>query len=134
MDKAARSYTELKDNHHMSELCNLHQNAYDYVNVGGPHKWSLVHCPERRYRIMTTNVTECIILYLKFTRQLPILTLAGFIRNMLQMWFHDRHRATQSIRHQLTDATHFVILKHVDKCGYMIVNPVDWNIFSVKQS
>ncbi|KAK2651343.1 hypothetical protein Ddye_011199 [Dipteronia dyeriana] len=24
------------------------QNAYDYVNTDGPHKWSHVHCPERR--------------------------------------------------------------------------------------
>ncbi|KAK3211783.1 hypothetical protein Dsin_016489 [Dipteronia sinensis] len=38
------------------------------------------------------------------------------------------------MRHQLTDATHLVILKHVEKCGCMSVNPFDWNIFSVKRS
>ncbi|KAK2655685.1 hypothetical protein Ddye_008737 [Dipteronia dyeriana] len=91
MDKAARSYTELKYNCHMEELHNLHQNAYDYVNAAGPHKWSRVHCPERRYRVMTTNVAECINSCLKFTRQLPLLTLEEFIRNILQRWFHDRH-------------------------------------------
>ncbi|KAK3199696.1 hypothetical protein Dsin_023111 [Dipteronia sinensis] len=36
--------------------------------------------------------------------------------------------------HQLTDATHIVMLKRVEKCGYMIVNLVDWNIFSIKWS
>ncbi|KAK3193087.1 hypothetical protein Dsin_024397 [Dipteronia sinensis] len=63
-----------------------------------------------------------------------MLTLVEFIRNMLQCWFHYRHRATQSMRHQLTDAAHLVMLKRVEKCGYMTVNPVVWNIFSVKRS
>ncbi|KAK2647907.1 hypothetical protein Ddye_015396 [Dipteronia dyeriana] len=55
-------------------------------------------------------------------------------RNMVQRWFHDRHRAAQSMRHQLTDAAHLMILKRVEKCNFMIVNPVDWNIFSVKRA
>ncbi|KAK2635245.1 hypothetical protein Ddye_030037 [Dipteronia dyeriana] len=83
---------------------------------------------------MATNVAECINSYLKFAQQLPMLNLTEFIRNMLQRWFYDRHRAAQSMRHQLTDATHLVILKCMDKCNFMTVNPVDWNIFSVKRS
>ncbi|KAK2637703.1 hypothetical protein Ddye_025498 [Dipteronia dyeriana] len=134
MDKAGRSYIELKYNLHMEELRNLYQNAFNYVIDAVPHKWSRVHCPERRYRLMTKNVTECINSCLKITRQLPMLTLAEFIRNMLQGWFHDRHHTVQSIRHQLTDVAHLVILKRVDKYGYMTVYPVDWNIFSMKQS
>ncbi|KAK3211409.1 hypothetical protein Dsin_016115 [Dipteronia sinensis] len=63
-----------------------------------------------------------------------MLTLAEFIRNMLQRWFHDRHRAAQSMRHQLTDVSHLVMLQQVEKCCYITVNPVDWNIFSVKRS
>ncbi|KAI9199116.1 hypothetical protein LWI28_027711 [Acer negundo] len=57
---------------------------------------------------------------------------AEFIRNMLQKWFHDLHAAAWSMRHQLIDAAHLVILKRVEKCNYMTVNLVDWNIFSVK--
>ncbi|KAK2652626.1 hypothetical protein Ddye_012482 [Dipteronia dyeriana] len=133
-DKAARAYTEFEYNQHMEELRNLHQNAYDYVIDAGPYKWSRVHCPERRYRVMTTNVVECINSCLKFACQLPMLTLAEFIKNMLQRWFHDRYRAAQTMRHQLTDATHLVLLKRVEKCGFFTVNPVDLNIFSVKRS
>ncbi|KAK3200341.1 hypothetical protein Dsin_023756 [Dipteronia sinensis] len=83
MDKAARAYTELKYNRYMDELRNLHKNAFNYVEAASPHRWSRVHCPQRRYRVMTTNVTECINSCLKFARQLPMLTLAEFIRNML---------------------------------------------------
>ncbi|KAK2658894.1 hypothetical protein Ddye_005427 [Dipteronia dyeriana] len=134
MDKAARSYTELKYNRHMEELSNLHQNTFNYVIEAGPHKWSRVHCLKIRYRVMTTNVTECINSCLKFARQLPMLTLAEFIRNMLQRWFHDRHHTTQSKHNQLIDAAHLVILKRVEKCAYMTVNPCGWNIFFVKWS
>ncbi|KAK2648974.1 hypothetical protein Ddye_016463 [Dipteronia dyeriana] len=134
MDKATQAYTELEYNRHKEELRNIHLNAYDYVIDTSQHKWSRVHCPNRRYRVMTTNVAECINSCLKFTRQLPMLTLAEFIRNMLQRWFHDRHSVEQSMRHQLTDASHLVILKRVEKCNFMTVNPIDWNIFSVKRS
>ncbi|KAK2646652.1 hypothetical protein Ddye_021847 [Dipteronia dyeriana] len=134
MDKAARAYTELQYNRHMKELRNLHPNAYKYVIDAGPHKWSRVHCPDRRYRVMTTNAAECINSCLKFAWQLPMLTLEEFIRNMLHRWFHDHHRAAQSMRHQLTDATHLVIQKPVEKCNFMTVNLVDWNIFSVKRA
>ncbi|KAK3193069.1 hypothetical protein Dsin_024379 [Dipteronia sinensis] len=100
---------------YMCELSNLHKNVFDYVEAAGPHKWSRVHCSQRRYRVMTTNVAECINSCLKFARQLPMLTLAEFIRNMLQRWFHDRHRAAQSMRHQLTYASYLVMLKRVEK-------------------
>ncbi|KAK2663532.1 hypothetical protein Ddye_002106 [Dipteronia dyeriana] len=125
MDKTARSYTELKYNRHMEELRNLQENAFNYVIEVGPHKWSRVHCLERMYRVMTTNVAEWINSCLKFARQLSMLTLVEFIRNMLQRWFYDRHRTAQSMHHQLTDASHLVILKHVEKCAYMTFNPVD---------
>ncbi|KAK2640292.1 hypothetical protein Ddye_028087 [Dipteronia dyeriana] len=109
----------------MEELRNLHLNAYDYIIDVGPHKWSHVHYPDRRYRVLTTTAAECINSYLKFTWKLPILTLVEFIRNMLQRWFHDCHRVAQSMRHQLIDATHLLILKHVEKCNFMTVNLVD---------
>ncbi|KAK0594625.1 hypothetical protein LWI29_006375 [Acer saccharum] len=132
MDNAARSYSEIHYDRHMEELRRLHKGAYDYAIDAGPHKWSRVHCPQRRYRLMTTNVVECINLCLKFAWQLPLMTLAEFIRNMLQKWFHDRHTNARSMRHRLTDVAHLVILKRVKKCGYMTVNAVDWNIFSVR--
>ncbi|KAK3230601.1 hypothetical protein Dsin_002482 [Dipteronia sinensis] len=99
----------------MEKLRNLHNGAYDYCIAAGPHKWFRVHYPQRRYRVMITNVAECINSCLKFARQLLMLTLAEFIRNLLQRWFYDRHRAAQSMRHQLTDVAHLVILERVNK-------------------
>ncbi|KAK2655990.1 hypothetical protein Ddye_009042 [Dipteronia dyeriana] len=117
----------------MEELRNLYPNAYDYVIDVGPYKYSRVHYPDRRYRVMTINATECINSCLKFARQSSMLTLVEFIRNMLQRWFHDRYRAAQVMHHQLTEETRLVILKFMEKYNFMTVNPVGWNIFSVKR-
>ncbi|KAK3225081.1 hypothetical protein Dsin_004943 [Dipteronia sinensis] len=105
MDKAARAYTEFKYNRYMGELRNLHKNAFDYVEAVSPHKWSCVHCPQRRFR-----------------SSLGICYSAIFT---IDIELHS---------HQLTDSSHLVMLQRVEKCGYMTVNPVDWNIFSVKRS
>ncbi|KAK2638808.1 hypothetical protein Ddye_026603 [Dipteronia dyeriana] len=60
MDKTARSYTELKYNLHMEELRNLHQNVYDCANDAGPHKWSSVHCLDRR--VVPVDIAEHVVL------------------------------------------------------------------------
>ncbi|KAK2659588.1 hypothetical protein Ddye_006121 [Dipteronia dyeriana] len=105
VDKTIRSYTELKYNLHMEELRNLHQ----------------MHMIMPMIPVPTSG---------------PVYTVQKeeFIRNMIQRWFHDRYRVAQSMHHQLTDTTHPLILKSVEKCAYMTINPVGWNIFSVKRS
>ena len=45
IDSAARSYSEIQYHRHMEQLRKLHKGAYDYA---GPHKWSRIHCPQRR--------------------------------------------------------------------------------------
>ncbi|KAK3212393.1 hypothetical protein Dsin_017099 [Dipteronia sinensis] len=60
------------------------------------------------------------------------LDLAEFIRDMLQRWYYDRHRSAQSMSRQLTDAAQLKILKCIEKCIYMSISHVDWNIFLVK--
>ncbi|KAK2658258.1 hypothetical protein Ddye_004791 [Dipteronia dyeriana] len=57
IDKTTRTYIEFEYNRYMEELRNLHQNVYDYVIDIDPHKWSRVHCPRRRYKVMTKNAT-----------------------------------------------------------------------------
>ncbi|KAK3182825.1 hypothetical protein Dsin_030111 [Dipteronia sinensis] len=96
---AAKSYRELKYNWHMEELRNLNNNAFDYVINTGLEKCSHVYCPKVRFRLMRTNVAKCLNSCLRFVRQLPMITLVEFIRNMLQRWYYDRHRPAQSMCH-----------------------------------
>ncbi|KAK3230300.1 hypothetical protein Dsin_002181 [Dipteronia sinensis] len=83
MVAVVKSYRELKYNRHMEELRNLHNNAFDYVVNASLEKWSCVHYPQRRFRLMTTNIAECLNSCLRFAQKLPMMTLAKFIRNML---------------------------------------------------
>ncbi|KAK3227241.1 hypothetical protein Dsin_007103 [Dipteronia sinensis] len=57
---AARAYRQVDYDREMEELKKLHKNAYEYVLEIGPHKWSRVYCPHRRFSMMTTNVAECL--------------------------------------------------------------------------
>ncbi|KAK2663142.1 hypothetical protein Ddye_001716, partial [Dipteronia dyeriana] len=61
MDKAARSYTELKYNRNMDELRNLYQNAFFYVNdtekvQGEDNKCCRVHKPLPKIHTATAYV------------------------------------------------------------------------------
>ena len=50
-----------------------------------------------------------------------MLTLAEFIRDMLQRWYYDRHQAALTMRHQLIDVAQLVISKRIQKCSFMTV-------------
>ncbi|KAK2650403.1 hypothetical protein Ddye_017892 [Dipteronia dyeriana] len=108
---ATRAYRQVDYDWEMEELQKLHKLAYEYVLKVGPHKWSRVYCPCRRFSMMTTSVVECLNSCLRFARKLPMMTLAEFIRNMLQKWFYNRHQAAVNMRSQLTNAAHAEILE-----------------------
>ncbi|KAK3193870.1 hypothetical protein Dsin_025180 [Dipteronia sinensis] len=132
MFAAAKSYRELKYNRLMEELRNLHQNAYDYIVNVRPEKWSHVHCPQGRYRLITTNTIKCLNSCLRFARKLPMLILAEFVRDMLQRWYYDCYQAIESMHHQSIDAAKLKISKHIGKRKHISVTHVDRNIFLEK--
>ncbi|KAK3194153.1 hypothetical protein Dsin_025463 [Dipteronia sinensis] len=119
--RAARAYRQVDYDREMEELKKLHKNAYEYVLEIGPHKWSRVYCPRRRFSMMTTNVAECLNSCLRFARKLLVMTLAEFIRNMLQKWFYNRHQAAVNMRSQLIDAAHAEILERIAECNIFLV-------------
>jgi len=81
--KASRAYTQRVYEREMNELKSIHSGAYCTTMEADPRKWARAHCPKRRYNVMTTNIAESMNSCLRFTRQLPVMTLAEFIRNML---------------------------------------------------
>ena len=130
--QAAKAYRQVDYDREMEELKNLHKIAYEYVLEIGPQKWSRVYCPQKRFSMMTTNVAECLNSCLRFARKLSVMTLADFIRNILQKWFYNCHQATVNMRSQLTDVAHEEIVERIVDCNHMTVTHVDWNIFLVK--
>ncbi|KAK2658013.1 hypothetical protein Ddye_011065 [Dipteronia dyeriana] len=77
-ERAARAYRQVDYDLEMEELQKLYKNAYEYVLEVGPHKWSRVYCPRRRFSMMTINVAECLNSCLRYAHKLLVMTLAEF--------------------------------------------------------
>ncbi|KAK3204326.1 hypothetical protein Dsin_018372 [Dipteronia sinensis] len=74
----------------MAELKSIHPKVYDELVKVGIQKFSRVHSPRKRYHMMTTNIAESKNSCLLAIRKLPITSIAKFIRDLLQRWFHHR--------------------------------------------
>ncbi|XP_047249995.1 uncharacterized protein LOC124885792 [Capsicum annuum] len=65
-----------------------------WENVGF-EKWSRVHAPINRGRMMTSNITECINSHLVEARELPILDFLEQVRILFGVWNHkNRERSS----------------------------------------
>ena len=62
--------------------------------------WTQSHDGGRRFRAMTTNISECFNGILKGARGLPIAAMVEFTWSKLVAYFHDRHK---EITHDLLE-------------------------------
>ena len=65
---------------------------YTYLMSESMDMWTQSHDGGRRFRAMTTNISECFNSVLKCAQGLPIATLVEFTWNKLVQYFHDRHK------------------------------------------
>ena len=63
---------------------------YTYLMSESMDMWTQSHDGGRRFRAMTTNISECFNSVLKCAQGLPIATLVEFTWNKLVQYFHDR--------------------------------------------
>ncbi|EOY13999.1 Uncharacterized protein TCM_033005 [Theobroma cacao] len=78
-------------NKHMNQLKQLCKPVYDCLMRLGPKRWAHAQSLTRRYKLLTSNIVECINSCLRHARKMPIMVLIECIRGMFQCWFHDRH-------------------------------------------
>ncbi|EOY21842.1 Uncharacterized protein TCM_013984 [Theobroma cacao] len=71
----ANCYRVIDFDRHMNQLKQLCKPAYDILIRLGPERWALAPSPVRRYKLMTSNTTECINSCLRHTRKRPIMVL-----------------------------------------------------------
>ncbi|KAK3230286.1 hypothetical protein Dsin_002167 [Dipteronia sinensis] len=90
-DDVIKLYYRAEFDHEMAELKASHCKVYDKLLEVGIEKFSRVHSPKKRCHIMTTNIAKSINSCLLAIRKLPNTSIAEFIRDLLQRWFHD-HR------------------------------------------
>ncbi|KAA0061903.1 MuDRA-like transposase [Cucumis melo var. makuwa] len=76
---ASRTYRESTFVEAWRHLLAFPNGSGKYLNDVGIARWSRVHCPGRRYNMMTTNIAESMNSILKEPRDLPI---ASFLENV----------------------------------------------------
>ena len=81
--------------------------------------------------MMTTNIAETINSCLLAIRKLPIISIAEFIRDLLQRWFHDRRRNAREMPTFLSHYADQHIKQRVLTSQRCEVHPIDFQRFKV---
>ncbi|KAA0056076.1 MuDRA-like transposase [Cucumis melo var. makuwa] len=129
---ASRTYRESMFVEAWRHLLAFSNGSGKYLNDVGIARWSRVHCPGRRYNMMTTNIVESMNSILKEPRDFPIASFLENVRALLQRWFWDRREEGIKVTSTLTKWTELVIQKKQEGALTMKVNPIDCYQFHVK--
>ncbi|KAL4028716.1 hypothetical protein IC575_011926 [Cucumis melo] len=108
---ASRTYHESTFVEAWRHLLAFPNGSGKYLNDVGIARWSRVHCPGRRYNMMTTNITESMNSILKEPRDLPIASFLENVRVLLQCWFWERREEGIKVTSTLTKWVKLVIQK-----------------------
>ncbi|KAL4023314.1 hypothetical protein IC575_017066 [Cucumis melo] len=129
---ASRTYCESTFVEAWRHLFAFPNGSGKYLNDVGIARWSRVHCPGRRYNMMTTNIAESINSILKEPRDLPIASFLENFRALLQRWFWEHREEGIKVTSTLTKWAELVIQKKQEGALTMKVNPIDCYQFHVK--
>ncbi|KAL0543902.1 hypothetical protein IC582_019007 [Cucumis melo] len=108
---ASRTYRESTFVEAWRHLLAFPNGSGKYLNDVGIARWSRVHCPGRRYNMMTTNIAESMNSILKEPRDLPIASFLENVRALLQRWFRERREEGIKVTSTLTKWAELVIQK-----------------------
>ncbi|XP_019244586.1 PREDICTED: uncharacterized protein LOC109224462 [Nicotiana attenuata] len=82
----AKAYTFEKFDFHMAEVEKIDKRVKDYLMNIRYERWSRAHSTVNRILTMTSNIAESINAALKAARELPILPLLEYIRQLIRQW------------------------------------------------
>ncbi|KAL0545226.1 hypothetical protein IC582_020375 [Cucumis melo] len=119
---ASRTYRESTFVEAWRHLLAFPNGSGKYLNDVGIARWSRVHCPGRRYNMMTTNIAESMNSILKEPRNFPIASFLENVRALLQRWFWKRREEGIKVTSTLTKWAELVIQKKQEGALTMKVN------------
>ncbi|XP_021278476.1 uncharacterized protein LOC110412271 [Herrania umbratica] len=128
---AANCYRLTDFNRHMNKLKQLYKPAYDRLMRLGSKRWARVRSPIRRYRLMTSNIAECINSCLKHVRKMPITVRIECIKAMFQHWFLDRHNEALNLTMPLSPWVIDLLNKQFNEACHFSIQPIDRMEFQV---
>nr|XP_016487096.1 PREDICTED: uncharacterized protein LOC107807259 [Nicotiana tabacum] len=81
-----KAYTVEKFDYHMAEVDRNDKRVKDYLVNVGYERWSRAHSTVNRTLTVTSNIAESINAALKAARELPVLPLLEYIRQLIGRW------------------------------------------------
>ncbi|EOY02955.1 Uncharacterized protein TCM_017349 [Theobroma cacao] len=97
----------------------------------GPERWARAPSPVRRYKLMTSNIAECINSCLRHARKMPKTVLIECIRGMFQSWFHDRHNEALNLTKPLRLWATDLLNRRFNETCHFSIQVIDWEEFQV---
>lgn len=84
---------------HMTKLKEMDQTAYDWVMKHDPYTWSRSHFSEHtKSNALQNNISESFNSYIKYARNLPILSMFEWIRRRLTKRFYVKLNAMKNYK------------------------------------
>ncbi|XP_062117636.1 uncharacterized protein LOC133831380 [Humulus lupulus] len=93
----------------MRELDKIGKRIRPCLQQIGYHKWARIHSPNNRYSNMTSNIVESLNYAIVVVRELPICTMLGCLRALVQQWSWTNRNIANSTSTKFTD-NHDMIL------------------------
>ncbi|VFQ99257.1 unnamed protein product [Cuscuta campestris] len=108
---AARAATVKEFEEYLQLLDDEDPRIREYLNKIGNSKWSRCHSDKSRYSSMTSNLAESLNNVNNSAREFPVAKLVEFIRDRMQLWFHERSEIASSTRTPLPKKREGVLIQ-----------------------
>ena len=108
---ASRTYCEFTFLEMWQSIIAFPNGSGKYLNDFGIARWSHVHCPEKRYNMMTINMTESMNSILKEPIDFSIASFLKHVKALLQRWFWERREECIKVTFTLTKLVELVLSK-----------------------
>ena len=86
----------------MLDIEKIDARVYEYLNNIGHKKWIKVNSQNNRFRTITSNIFESLNSAIKYTRELPIINLLEYLRELVQQCTSTNRNITRGTFKKLT--------------------------------
>nr|XP_016434733.1 PREDICTED: uncharacterized protein LOC107761080 [Nicotiana tabacum] len=126
-----RSYTVEKFDYHIAEVEKIDKRVKDYLMNVGYERWSRAYSTVNETLTMTSNIAESINATLKASRELPVLPLLDYIRQLIGRWnVTNQKNAVESFT-DLGKKYDTMLMENLELSHHMKVTPSTSYLYSV---
>ncbi|XP_070034685.1 uncharacterized protein LOC107812228 [Nicotiana tabacum] len=127
----AKAYTVEKFDYNMAEVERINKRVKDYLINVGYERWSRAHFTVNRTLTMTSNIVESINATLNASRELPVLPLLEYIRQLIERWNVTNQKNAIELFTNLGKKYDTMLIDNLELSHWMKVTPSTSYLYSV---